>query len=247
MQTISDLLKQQNCAVLDAEAANRRASNALTEICDRIRKGETTEDRQLDLALILKGDTDRKSGLIYLEFEQELQQHPGELVMINTSWEDEIVHYFSPVEHSPTRTKYAHFIGVISDNPILGCTEGAMLMLPIDRLIVLNTHSLNTAQEGGAEGVNMGDFDLGSHYWNWIPKDNGGLTPLESSHFVGSKRVVEILDSEGPDLGGDFGLSDLGLKPEEKLSSRVLIALGFEHFDEGGQGVLPVSKTDEEE
>lgn len=214
------------------DAMQKRATYHL-ELVGRIRGGETTGDRQLDFAYMLAGSSNIQEGLKYYNFELELMAHPGELLVLETTWEVDLVkriHAVRPQFESMygfTAHETAYVVGVISKEPRLGCSTKGALQLPIDRLLLLY-------ERPSGSGLNFKEIeesvvsisDLGSKFWQWMPeKDN---------YLVGNGEVIEKLPNK---LRWSYS-SYLGdaANPLELIFS----ALGIEHFDADGQGVLGV-------
>ncbi|MEK7170983.1 MAG: hypothetical protein AAB774_01595 [Patescibacteria group bacterium] len=222
--TINELLAENGKAQATIHKTQLRQQAIQKKLIERIRKGETTDDRQLDLALAICRSVDRDKGQNYLELEQQLQAHPGELVLIGTSWEEDMIkHCFSPPGwHSPTTTEYAYVVGLISMQPALKYDQEGRsgLLLPLEKMLLLRPNfSMEEEVESVKDSV-LPVAELGVHFWTWQPNT--------TNYSVGNEKVLRRLET--------ICLCSAcyqGYQPNELLR-----AFGIEHFQDDGQGVL---------
>jgi hypothetical protein len=189
---------------------------------DSIVAGKTTGDRGLDLAIVLLGELDGDFGEPWLHFEQDLQKHPGELLLLTAQWEESLVHYIFHPDNTMKATRRGHLVCQISrDKVMLGFEKQyGNVTLPIDRYVV-------TEQKGGSwppvrecrEPITL--LELTTEF----PVNRLAFYPPKPDEYViGTEAVADKLDWWFLDVHGYHG---------RKVGQEISTLLGLEQIRSG--------------
>lgn len=227
------LLEQAQQAQAEEIEAQKRLVNAKKALRKAIVQGGTTDDRQLDLAIVLMDKLNRDDGVLWSEFERTLRQNPGQLLMITKSWQEGMVkHIIDTGCRHGEMTVRAHIVCVVSKvDPILSFEkEFGNAMLPIDRYIVVQEEADKWPAvvecPNPVSLLEMVTSLPGMHMMLYPPKSE--------NYVVGTEAVMKKLEAYLYRL-------TLSAGRDRNPTQEIMALLGIEHFGADGQGVLGVS------
>ncbi|MEK7202303.1 MAG: hypothetical protein AAB669_02145 [Patescibacteria group bacterium] len=195
------------------------------QLVELLSQGDTTGSRQLDLAILAKRSLDEAIGLPYYEFEQELQAHPGELVVMKQTWQEPTVRYCMDPGHSvPTRPVSEYLFGVIREAENVDVLGAAGLYSYLETAVILRRDDY---QLGEVLAAPFSMLSFVSPLGGWKPSSD------PKNYCVGNTEVAEEMTKFR------YSICSFASNGEE-LFSMVCRALGVEYVGDDGQGRLGI-------